>query len=129
MNVKKQSMSVFDAVRLAIETGEYTVETPDEADARAYEAFKQVMDAAFKADGLKGVLQTADSLCEQAHDLAADAEQHSEESEVAQIIANFVSQAWGPEMMHRFEKLEADGGLQAVLAAAAKKAPAKKKTK
>jgi hypothetical protein len=125
--VKKQTMSVFDAVKAVIATGEYTVETLEQADARAYEAFKQVMDAAFKADGMRGVTDTADSLSEQLHDLVQEAALNGEDSDTqGQIAANFVSQAWGMEMMNRFEKLEAAGGIQAVIAAAKKPASAKK---
>jgi hypothetical protein len=131
MNVKKQSMSVFDAVKFVIETGGgYTIETLQEADARAYEAFKQVMGVAFDADGMRGLVDTADSLNGQVSDVVQEAALAGEDSDTqGKIAANFISQCWAPEMMGRFEKLEAAGGLQTVLTAAKAQATKPKKAK
>ena len=115
-----------EAIVEAAKTGNYRIESREEAEVRAYQDFREVMEAAFKADGFRGVVQTAESLVEISKDKVSEYEAAGEDEETRRSsLACYIDQLWAPVQLHNFSEIEEAGGVNAILAG--QKAPAKKK--
>ena len=92
-----KKMTLGQALVQAAETGEYTVETLAQAEARAFQDFSEVMHAAFKADGFRGVVATAGNLAEMAKKEADKSATAGEsEEDCRSSFACYVDQVWAP---------------------------------
>lgn len=100
-------------------------ETVAKAQNNAYKDFKEVADAAFKIDGMRGVIDVAASARDQMEvclQIAAD-DGKSIDGQLVKAL-KFLSDMWTPLTLARLAEVEKAGGLEAF--EAAKKAPARK---
>jgi hypothetical protein len=103
-----------------------TPETRARAEKRAFEAYKEVLEAAFEADGFRGVVHMADSLHRQVVSLNDNFSEKKKLDACLQEVADFITTIWSGMVLGQLEQLKKDGGLKAVLA---KKAEAAKAVK
>lgn len=106
------------AEAIALATGTDRATITENAEAKAFMAFKEVMDAAFKCDGMRGVIDTTDTLSEGIRELTQYLAQQGIGHDAQGVMgAEYVSDEFAPEILQRFKQIEAGGGFEAVKAA------------
>jgi len=98
-------------------TNSVTAAAIAEVDTKAFEAFKTALEGAFKADGLRGVIQTAEDLGTDARAYANSMDDPVNEVAYHVAMALYVEQDFVPKKLALCARIEAAGGLEALLAA------------
>ena len=93
----------------------------DAAEARAYDAYKEVLESAFKSDGFRGVVRYSNSLVDQASGLADNMTARKSETAARTEIASFLSTIWVGLQLADIAKIDKAGGLDALIASQAGK--------
>jgi hypothetical protein len=96
------------------------IQKRDAAEARAYAAYKEVLDAAFKSDGFRGVVRYSSGLVSQASGLAGDMSARKSEVVARTEIASFLATMWVGLQLADIAEIDKAGGLDAVIASQAK---------
>jgi len=89
------------------------VEKREAAEAKAFIAFKEVLEAAFKADGFRCVVETSNSLVEQVETLVADYSNKKSMDAKRKEVADFIVAMWTGLQLATLAKIEAAGGVDA----------------
>jgi hypothetical protein len=89
------------------------VEKREAAEAKAFIAYKEVLEAAFKADGFRCVVETSNSLAEQVATLVADYSNKKSMDAKRKEVADFIETMWTGLQLATLAKIEAAGGVDA----------------
>ena len=96
------------------------VEKREAAEAKAFIAYKEVLEDAFKTDRFRGVVRASYSMVEQARALSNRYTSKTSEEVQRKEIAAFIEAMWAPMQIAQHVKIAEAGGLDAYLAAQAK---------
>jgi hypothetical protein len=90
-----------------------SIEKRDAAEAKAFIAYKEVLDAAFKADGFRCVVEVSHSLAEQVETLVTSYSDKKSMDAKRREVADFIETMWTGLQLATLLKIEAAGGIDA----------------
>lgn len=102
-----------------METGNPAQDDLDEAtlqpiEARAFEQFKQVMEAAYKADQFKAVIQLTHAMLLEADGMARQCEASQKPENMTRgLVAEHLASNWAPKVLNGLAEVIKSGGMTA----------------